>query len=79
MFLKIIQILVSLISFIFICIYDISMTCHLWFKVWGGWPGGAAVKFARSTFVAQGLPVQIPGADLRNTCQAMLLQASHIK
>ena len=29
-----------------------------------GWPGGAAVKFAHSTSVAWGLPVQIPGADM---------------
>ena len=27
------------------------------------WPHGAVVKFARSALVAQGLPVQIPGAD----------------
>ena len=29
-----------------------------------GWPGGAAVKCERSSLVAQGLPVQIPGADM---------------
>ena len=28
-----------------------------------GWPRGTAVKFARSASVAQGSPVQIPGAD----------------
>ena len=27
-------------------------------------PGGAAVKFAHSASAAQGLPVQIPGADM---------------
>ena len=30
----------------------------------GGWPGGAAVKFAHSASVAQGSPVRIPGADM---------------
>ena len=30
----------------------------------GGWPGGAAVKFACSTSAARGLPVWIPGADM---------------
>ena len=40
-------------------------------KPWGR-PGGAAVKFARSALVAQGLQLQIPGADLRTACQAML-------
>ena len=43
-----------------------------------GWPGGAAIKFAHSTSVAQGSPVQIQGADLRTACQAMLWQASYI-
>ena len=28
------------------------------------WPGGVVVKFTRSTSVAQGLPVQIPGVDM---------------
>ena len=32
-------------------------------KNWG-WPSDAVVKFACSTSVAQGLPVQIPGADM---------------
>ena len=31
---------------------------------YGGWPRGAAVKFTRSTLVAQGSPVQIPGVDM---------------
>ena len=30
----------------------------------GGWPGGAAVKFARSASAAQDSPVRIPGADM---------------
>ena len=30
----------------------------------GGWPGGAAVKFACSASVAQGLLIRIPGADM---------------
>ena len=29
-----------------------------------GWPGGAVVKYARSASVAQGSPVQIPGAGM---------------
>ena len=29
-----------------------------------GWPGGAVVKCAHSTLVAQGSPVRIPGADM---------------
>ena len=29
-----------------------------------GQPGGTVVKCARSTLVAQGSPVQIPGADM---------------
>ena len=29
-----------------------------------GWPAGTVVKFARSTSGAQGLPVQILGADM---------------
>ena len=29
-----------------------------------GQPSGTEVKFARSTSVARGLPVQIPGADM---------------
>ena len=32
----------------------------------GGQPSGAAVKFTHSASVAQGSPVQIPGADLCN-------------
>ena len=31
---------------------------------WWGWPGGAAVKLARSASEARGLLVQILGADL---------------
>ena len=30
----------------------------------GGWPSGTAVKFAHSASAAQGLLVQIPGADM---------------
>ena len=29
-----------------------------------GWPGGAVVEFARSTLVAWGSLVQIPGVDM---------------
>ena len=43
-----------------------------------GWPCGAAVKFTHSALAASGLPVQIQGADLCTTCQAMLWQASCI-
>ena len=32
-------------------------------KPWG-WPGGTVVKCARSASAAQGLPVEIPGADM---------------
>ena len=39
-----------------------------------GWPSGVLVKFAHSASAAWGLPVQIPGADLHTTCQAMLWQ-----
>ena len=45
------------------------------------WEGPAwctVVKFSRSASAAWGFPVQIPGADLRATCEAMLWQASHI-
>ena len=38
------------------------------------WPSGAAVKFVPSTSLAQGLPVQILGMDLRTIYQAMLWQ-----
>ena len=31
---------------------------------WGGWSSGAGVKCAHSASVAQGSPVQIPGADM---------------
>ena len=31
---------------------------------WRGQPSGAVVKFARSTLVAQGSQVHIPGADM---------------
>ena len=44
-----------------------------------GWPGGAAVKFARSASAARGSLVQILGMDEGTACQAMLWQASHIK
>ena len=43
-------------------------TCTIFFvnlKMLGwGWPGGAAVKFARPVVAAQGLPVRIPGVDM---------------
>ena len=38
----------------------------------GGWPSAVAVKLACSTSVARDLPVQILGADLHTTHQAML-------
>ena len=41
----------------------------------GCWPSGAVVKFACSASVTQGSLVQIPGADLRTACQAMLAVA----
>ena len=37
------------------------------------------VRFTRSASVAWGLPVWMPGADLRTAPQAMLYQASHIQ
>ena len=40
-------------------------------SVYGGWPGCSVVRFTRSTSAAQASPVQIPGADLCTTCQAM--------
>ena len=43
-----------------------------------GRAGGAAVKFAHSTLVARGSPVQISGVDLCTAWQAMLWQVSHI-
>ena len=43
-----------------------------------GRPSGTAVKFTHSALGAWGSPVQIPGVDLRTTCQTMLWQASHI-
>ena len=39
-----------------------------------GWPGGVVVKFTRSALVACGSQVQIPGADLHTTHQAVLWQ-----
>ena len=39
---------------------------------YGGQPGGAVAKFPCSALVAQGLPVQLLGADLGTACQAML-------
>ena len=47
----------------------------------GASPGGAAVKFTRSTSVARGLPVQIPGVDmaqLGKPCHAVV-GVPHIK
>lgn len=35
---------------------------------WRGLAGGAKVKFARSASKPQGLPVRIPGAELRAVC-----------
>ena len=46
-------------------------------KTWGR-PGGTVVRFACSPSVARGSPVQILGADLCTTHQAMLWQESHI-
>ena len=40
-----------------------------------GQPSGAAVKFTHSTFVVQGSPVWILGADLCISCQIILWQA----
>lgn len=37
-----------------------------------GWPGGGVVKFGCPTSAAQGLGVQIPGADLHTAHQALL-------
>ena len=37
-----------------------------------GQPSGVVVKFVDSSLVAQGLQVQMPGADLHTTHQAML-------
>ena len=37
-----------------------------------GQPGGIVVKFVCSTSAAQGLQIQIPGADLYTAYQAML-------
>ena len=45
---------------------------------YGGQPSGTAVKFARSTSVAQGSLVWILGAHLRTACPAVLWQESHI-
>ena len=36
-------------------------------------------QWLSSSSLARGSPVQIPGADLRTACQAMLWQASHIQ
>ena len=33
-------------------------------EIFRGRPGGAAVKFARSTLAAQRLPVRVPGEDM---------------
>ena len=33
-------------------------------SLWKGWPGGAAVKFARSASAVRGSPVRILGADM---------------
>ena len=38
---------------------DFNKRCHSW-----GWPGGAVVKYTRSTSGALGSPVQILGADM---------------
>ena len=42
-------------------------------------PGGAVVKFTRSTLAARGSLVRILGVDIRTAWQAMLWQESHIK
>ena len=43
---------------------DVSANYHKKKESPWGWPGGAAVKFARSTSAAWGSPVRIPGADM---------------
>ena len=43
-------------------------------KDWGGGSRGRVVNFVCSTYVAQGLVVLIPGADLHAARQAMLWQ-----
>ena len=50
----------------------IKIKCYL------GLPGGVVVKFATSTSVAGGSPVQILGADIHTAYEAMLWLASHI-
>ena len=56
----------------------IPVSLGLKMRIFRGWPGGAAVKFALSASVAWGSPVRIPDVDLLITCQAMLWQVSHI-
>ena len=48
-------------------------------QAWGGWPGGVMVEFTRSAPVAQGLRVQIPGADLDTAHQAHCGSIPHTK
>ena len=40
--------------------------------------GGAVVKLVCSASAVRGLPVWIPGTDLRTAYQAMLWQVSHV-
>ena len=47
-----------------LCPIAIDLPKFTMYRSTPGWPGGAVVKFARSTSAAQGLSVQIPGADM---------------
>ena len=44
-----------------------------------GLPSSVAVKFTHDASVAQGSQVQMLGAELHTTCQAVVWQASHIE
>ena len=84
-FLRLIHAIACISSFLFIAkYYSIvwmyhNLLIHSPFKRYlRGWPGGTAVKCARSALVAWGSLVRILGVDLCTTCQAMLWQASHI-
>ena len=43
---------------------DVSESHSIHKNIDEGWPGGTAVKFARSTLAARGSLVRIPGADM---------------
>ena len=56
--------------------------CHLFFTFEcsvRGQTHGVVIKFAHSTFVAQGSRVRIPGMDPDTTHQAMICAASYIQ